>query len=133
MVDTNAYSKILRYFKEDIEFINQKQQISLLLQQDNARPHTASKKLIEELFYKTNEISEHKLKKPEKLTKKPEGMSKTKFDYYNKTFNNRSYSYFKKLEELKKQIHDNNLKQDELINIWPANSPVFINLYYFRI
>jgi len=46
MVDTNAYSKILKYFKEDIEFINQKRQTDLLLQQDNARPHTTSKQLI---------------------------------------------------------------------------------------
>ena len=75
MVDTNAYSKILKYFKEDIEFINQKRQTDLLLQQDNARPHTASKQLIQELFYKKTEILKQKLKKPE-LAKKPKSMSK---------------------------------------------------------
>ena len=36
--------------------------------------------------------------------------------------------YLDKLEELKKQTIDTNLKQEELINKWPANSPVLI--YY---
>ena len=133
MVDTNAYSKILKYFKEDIEFINQKHQVNLLLQQDNARPHTASKQLIEELFYKKNEITEQKLKKPE-LIKKPKDMPKYKYDVVKATYNRRNDNYLDKLAELKKQIFNANLKQEELINKWPANSPVII--YYlinFRI
>jgi len=133
MVDTNAYSKILKYFKEDIDFINQKHQVNLLLQQDNARPHTASKQLIEELFYKKNEITEQKLKKPE-LIKKPKDMPKYKYDVVKATYNRRNDNYLDKLAELKKQIFNANLKQEELINKWPANSPVII--YYlinFRI
>ena len=127
MVDTNAYSKILKYFKEDIDFINQKHQVNLLLQQDNARPHTASKQLIEELFYKKNEITEQKLKKPE-LIKKPKDMPKYKYDVVKATYNRRNDNYLDKLAELKKQIFNANLKQEELINKWPANSPVLI--YY---
>ena len=133
MVDTNAYSKILKYFKEDIDFINQKHQVNLLLQQDNARPHTASKQLIEELFYKKNEITEQKLKKPE-LIKKSKDMPKYKYDVVKATYNRRNDNYLDKLAELKKQIFNANLKQEELINKWPANSPVII--YYllnFRI
>jgi len=123
MVDTNAYSKILKYFKEDIDFINQKHETNLLLQQDNARPHTASKKLIEELFYKKTELSAQKLKKPE-LIKKPKSMTNSHYAIIKSNYHAANDRYLDKLEELKKQIYDVNLKQEELINKWPANSPV---------
>ena len=101
MVDTNAYSKILKYFKEDIEFINHKHETNLLLQQDKARPHTASKKLIEELFYKKTELSAQKLKKPE-LIKKPKGMTNSHYAIVKSNYHAANDRYLDKLEEMKK-------------------------------
>lgn len=50
--DTKAYHKILKYYKEDIDFLNEKKKCNLLLQQDNAPTHTSnnSKKIIRDFF-----------------------------------------------------------------------------------
>jgi hypothetical protein len=126
--DSVAYNIMVKYFKEDVDFLSNKSEKTILFQQDNAPCHTSGKSMtcIKGLFYKKSLDEEPK--RPPKVIKKPKAMTKDAYSNLKLQCQKLHDDYEKKLAEFKDKEKQENNKQDFLIRNWPANSPV--NLLY---
>ena len=124
--DSKAYEKMLKFFKEDIDFINKKCNVDLLFQQDNAPTHTSgeSMKIIKDLFYKTADLTNIEIAyKPSKCPSKSANQTKEHYNLVKEGYNklNIKYAEYQRLiEERQKSLN----KEQVAILKWPANSPV---------
>ena len=137
--DSYAYLKTLKYFKEDINFINQKFRVDLIFQQDNAPTHTSDKStaIIKDLFYKKLELTEEEKKiknrkpKSKLLIKKNAKESKENFNSAKAIYLQQRENTIIAQEAIEKRFIELNEAQDFMIEKWPANSPVNILLIYY--
>ena len=127
--DSYAYEKILRYYKEDIDFLQGKKNKEILFQQDNAPNHTSSKSriIINDLFFTKPELTEEEkqLKEPGKVPSKAKSMSKEQYEDLKRQYAIKQLDF----EEKKKNLEQSRLnipknKIQKLLLNWPANSPV---------
>jgi hypothetical protein len=128
-IDSKAYTKILDYYKEDMNFIKGENP-DLIFQQDNAPCHVSglSKEKIEENFFKKTPEDLEGPNKPGKCPKrKPKAMTNEAFEGLQRQYAKLEEDYYvKKAEFDDKNRYSANRNQEILAYQWPPNSPVFI-------
>ena len=126
--DSNAYEGMLKYYKEDIDFLKLKSGNHIYFQQDNASNHISSKSMenIKKLFYIAPEPTEEEknLKPPALIPKKTKQMSKEEYESLKKLYLKMKVEFTDKKHELEQNRLNSpmNSNQDLLLK-WSSNSP----------